>query len=316
MEDESKILDKYFNKEIERIINIEDESEMLDNYFSYKIDTINIYETYSKYSNYFKITNKEVKLYRIDDTDDWLYCYITNDMNGYIYIYDISKESFYGDFEENERSYNYYRMQLIKEYELLLRHSNVKRYGPLLEIFYNNNTIKFWNSFTSQTDTGKGRYRRLLLEYYEEYNEIIIQEYYYEGISNKIFNLKLNDFVCEIGNYRFFNESRNAVFAFSYPYGNVGVDIQIFLINNGNYIKVKEIFISEDYYNSLNGYWENNEKFKIIANSSKEDNIFEMTLRCKGSDFEFFNESEKLYPFLELERKENENFELKINWGP
>ncbi|MDR0322076.1 MAG: hypothetical protein LBI28_11280 [Treponema sp.] len=225
----------------------------------YKIDNINIYETYNKESNFQKITDSNIKLFKLPYTEDWLYCYVTNDVRGYIYIYDISKESFYGDFEENRKSFNFYRMLLIREYEIITKYSNFRRYGPLLEINYNNTVIRFWDSFT-----GEMAQRYQLLDYYEGTNEIFIREQYYEGSSNHIYNLRLNNYVCtHIGNLPIFNERRSFVFS-TYVFYADPMKLKIFSIANGIYENILDVKIFEDeYINIINQYWINNNEFII-----------------------------------------------------
>jgi len=231
-----------------------------ENYREYKIDYVRIYYSNSKESQYIEVKNEDVLLFKLPGKCDWLYCYVSDFMHGYLYVYDISKESFYGNFDINRESGNYYRTSLIVEYELLNNYSNVKRYGPLLEIKYNNNVIRFWDSFPGNK---AGRHRYLLLDYYEKYNEILLVKQLWEGTETYIYNIQSAEYVCEIDDTPYFNESRDAVCSFVYGYGDPGVSLKLFLIKDGVYEKVFYEDISLRYISSKKGFWINNDEFHI-----------------------------------------------------
>jgi hypothetical protein len=231
-----------------------------ENYHEYKIDYIRIYYSNNKASQYIEVKNEDVFLYKLPGKCDWLYCYVSDYMHGYLYVYDISKESFYGNFDKNRESGNYYLMSLIVEYELLNNYSNVKRYGPLLEIKYNNNVIRFWDSFPGEK---AGRHRYLLLDYYAQYNEILLLKQFWEGSKAYIYNIKTAEYVCEIDDTPYFNESRDAVCSFVYGYGDPGVSLKLFLIKDGIYKEILNEYISLHYISSNKGFWINNDEFQI-----------------------------------------------------
>jgi len=163
----------------------------------YKIDNIRIYYSNSKSSQYIEVKNEKALLFKLPGKCDWLYCYISDFIHGYLYVYDISKESFYGNFDKNRESGNYYRMSLIDEYELINNYSNIERHGPLLEIKFNHNTIRFWDSFAGE---GEEKHHYLLLDYYEKLNEILIVKQLWEENKTYIYNIQSAEYVCEVDN--------------------------------------------------------------------------------------------------------------------
>jgi hypothetical protein len=167
-----------------------------ENYCQYKIDFIKLYNSNNKKSQYTEIKNEDVLLYKLPENFEWLYCYVSDVIHGYLHIYDISKESFYGNFDKNRESGNIYRILLIDEYELLNKYSNVKRYGPLLEIKHNNYIIMFWDSFTGENVSQEYRYQ--LLDYYEGNNEILLRKYFGEDSEDYIYNIQSANFVYEV----------------------------------------------------------------------------------------------------------------------
>ena len=229
-------------------------------YYSMKIDKINIYENISKETNFIEITNEEVELYQIPESEDWLYI-VSRDqnINGFIFIYDISMESFYGNLEENSKSRNYYRSRLYKEYEIIKNNINMNRYGPLLEITYNDNVFKFWDSFTGYHTFAY--HKRLLLEYYEDYNEILILTVSGGGTSYIIHNSKTGDLVQRFWGFPYFNESRDTVLILDMSgHREFSAELIIYLIINNKYEKIldEEILIGW----TREAYWVNNDEFK------------------------------------------------------
>jgi hypothetical protein len=199
-------------------------------------DTIKIYEIDSKEADYF-ITHENVFLIKIEENPGWFYSISDNaEALGYVYIYDISEKSFYGDFEKNKESGNGYRMSLKREYDIIKRHQNIKRYGPLLIVNYNNNLIEFWDTFT-----GINGKKYLIFDYYPEFNEILIDEYYHEGGNTGIYNLEHREYRCSnLGYWHvYFNESRTYMVSLGWSYdGGPFAELKIFRIENGFYDKI------------------------------------------------------------------------------
>jgi hypothetical protein len=167
-----------------------------EDYRKYKINYIRIYYSNSKESQYMEVKNEDVLLFKLPGKCDWLYCYVSDYMHGYLYVYDISKESFYGNFDKNRESGDHYRMSLIVEYELINNYSNIERFGPLLEIKYDHNVIRFWDSFAGEKVTRD--YHYLLLDYYEKNNEILIVKQLWEGSKAYIYNIQSAGYTREI----------------------------------------------------------------------------------------------------------------------
>jgi len=199
-------------------------------------DTLTIYETDSKEADYF-ITHERVFLKKIEENQEWFYSLSDNaEPLGYVYIYDISEKSFYGDFEENAESGNWYRMSLKREYDVIKRHQNIKRYGPLLIVEYNNNSIEFLDTFN-----GINGRKYLILDYYPEFNEILINEQYYEGGNTRIFNLEYREYMCDFLGYWhiYFNEPRTYLASLDWSFGGGPfAELKIFKIENGYYINI------------------------------------------------------------------------------
>jgi len=173
-----------------------------EKYCKYNIDYIKIYSSNNKDSQYIDINNEDVFLFKLPENNNWLYCYVSDFIHGYLYVYDISKESFYGNFDDNRESGDTYKILLIDEYILLNKYSNIKRYGPLLEIKYNHKVINFWDSFTGEDPAGE--YHFQLLNYFEKYNEILIRKQFYESSANYIYNIQLADYVREVKDISYF----------------------------------------------------------------------------------------------------------------
>jgi len=268
------------------------------NYFSYKIDAIRIYDHANKRSNFSEIKDANVLLFKIPENEEWLYLVASKEnykYHGFISVYDLSNEAFYGDFEKNEQSGNWYASRLVKEYEVINAHQNVKRYGPLLEITYNNKVIRIWNTFHGRTDDGC---YYLLLDYYQEYDEVLIYTQYYEGGTMDICSLqKLSEHglnggsVCGIENWPYFNKSRNAVFSLYSEYGDGDILLKIFLIKNGAYIPVKINDVVEFYVGSWiqikNAQWIHDNEIQIQHTEYGGEEEFILSVRRKDAYSEF-----------------------------
>jgi len=273
LQEEELILNIFYN------MNIEDESvlstfshlnENISQYYSMTIDNIRIYENINKETNYIEIINKEVMLFKIPESENWLYI-ITEDLNyyGFIFIYDISNESFYGNLEINSRSGNYYLSRLYKEYDIVKNHQNINRYGPLLEINHNNNVIRFWDSFFGISTVLN--YKYLLMDYFEDYNEILIVVVGSGGLRHYVYNIQLGNLVFETGDFPHFNETRDVIIVIDRIFIEFGFDLIIYTLNNGKFTQVRKEGISiidfnnidGSYSSKINGYWIDNDTFQI-----------------------------------------------------
>jgi hypothetical protein len=216
-------------------------------------DILKIYNRNTIESDYYFTDCKKVYLIKIPETQNWFYSISYDAIAlGYIYIYDITEKSFYGNIEENKKSGNYYMYLLEKEYEITKQYQNIKRYGPLLMIKHNEGIIEFWDKFSGKA-VG---YKILLLDYYLEYNEILIMEQYYEGSSYFIYNLDFEEYRCKDTENPSFNISRTYLCSLSYldDLGDLlRYSINLFRINDGFY---QEIF-KEGIYIQRNWHIEN-----------------------------------------------------------
>jgi hypothetical protein len=220
----------------------------------YNNDAIKVYKKCNKESESFFVTRKTLELHKIQGIKDWLYLTPDNledDAFGFIYVYDISEKSFYGDIEENKKADDHWKnlfeseYEIIKwrnlfepEYEIIKRHKNIKRYGPLLTINHNNKTLEFWDAFCQPShETQNERY--FLLDYYPEYNEILITVRYWEGSGICIFNLESEEYRCYISATPYFNRARTHMISL-YRYRDE-ISLQIYAINNGLYNMLEEI---------------------------------------------------------------------------
>jgi hypothetical protein len=119
-------------------------------------------------------------------------------------------------------------------------------------IKHNENIIEFWDEFSGRV----AGYKILLLDYYLEYNEILILEQYYEGTNYFIYNLEFEEYRCKDIENPSFNISRTYLCSISYldDLGDIfRYTINLFRINNGFY---QEIF-KEDLYIQRNWRLEN-----------------------------------------------------------
>jgi len=210
--------------------------------------TLTVYEKSSKDSNYFIINHKNIFLFKQEETSGWYYLISDNyESEGFIYIYDISINSFYGNLEENKNSNNYYTYMLNKEYEIVMRHENIQRNGPLLTVNHNKKKIEFFDTrFGSVVPPG---INYLLLDYYVEYDEILILEQYYQGINMFIFNLNAEEYRCRDINIPYFNDSRTFMISISFFEHVLSTSIyslKIFNTNNGFYNEIYNHYIEKE----------------------------------------------------------------------
>ena len=201
----------------------------------YNNDVLIIYESNFKESNSFVIDNDTVYLINITETPGWFYAITKNaEALGYIYIYDISEKSTYGYMLDKETAD--LRYPLEREWLIVKENNNIMRYGPLLQINHNNKQIEFLNTFN-----GLGGVQYFLLNYYPEFNEILIDERGYEDGRTSIYNLEFEEYRCEyLANYHlYFNNSRTCLFSLYWSYGGpIFPDTKIYKIENGFYYNI------------------------------------------------------------------------------
>ena len=195
-------------------------------------DQLIIYTNNNKESNTFTIDDDTVYLISITETPGWFYAVTKNaEALGYIYIYDISEKSSYGDIINKEASELKYPLE--REYLIVKNNKNINRYGPLLQINHNNKQIEFINTFNGLSGS-----QYFLLDYYPVYNEILIDERGYEDGKTSIYNLDFEEYRCEyLANYHlYFNNSRTYLFSLYWSYGGpIFPDTKIYKIENGVY---------------------------------------------------------------------------------
>jgi len=224
-------------------------------------DTLTVYENYSKESDYILIKNQYVFLIKTDESPDWYYLISSNyEAEGYVYLYDITEKSFYGNLEENKRNGNYYRNLQNTEYEIIKQNENIKRYGPLLTISQNGKTTEFLDTNYGSVEGEK----YLLLDYYPKYNELLILKQYWESSNMFIFNLNIGTYSCKNIDKPFFNNSRTNMLSLAFI-ENIGLfticSIKLFKINNGIYEEIynENININNKWYLQKINWINNNE---------------------------------------------------------
>jgi len=247
-------------------------------------DTLTVYKNNQKNSESFIINNENVFLTKIDETPGWFYLKSTrNEVEGYVYIYDISEKSFYGDLEQNEKSGNYYRYQINAEYKINKQNENINRYGPLLIINHNGKITEFLDTFNTYKDIFGEKF--LIINYYPENNELLILETYWQGASMFIYNLEHNEYRCKNIDIPYYNNTRTymVTFSFNEDFGLFkSMSIKLFIIRNGFYEEIYNEFITIDKKWLYKGiFWINNnevhidygESGKIIFKIGNELNI-------------------------------------------
>jgi hypothetical protein len=232
--------------------------------YDYKIDAIKLYYTQNIDAAYKKIVNKNVRLFKNDSDDDWLYL-ITEDLKnyGFIRIKDISEESFYGDLEKNASSQNSYRERLNLEYSIIKTNQNIERYGPLLIIKAGNKTIKFLDTFRKWGDVK----RYLLIDMFED-NNLLIFEQHWEGSLYFIYNTDKEAQIAKFNESPLFNENNSAFVSYGRMYTE-SPSFVLYSINNHEYKKEKEadiytlLDIKKDTYPKYEIEWLNNTTLEI-----------------------------------------------------
>ena len=215
-------------------------SNIIWDHIGINIESINVYSQANKESE-FKTVNDYyyASMYKIPGNEDWLYFY----GHGFICIYDLP-----ADTTEQEN-------------KILSRYPIFKKHGPLLEINYNNKTIKLWSHFGGEV----GSYRISVEDYYENYDELLILNMYYESSDYSIYSLRLEDYTDYSGAMPYFNNSRNTVISVIDEEQRFGkIILAIYSINNGVYTKIMEKDLLRDgYYYIKNKRWINDDEFKI-----------------------------------------------------
>ena len=239
---------------------------------------LKLYENNSFESNFSNTNHEQVFLFKYDELG-WYYLISNNcEKEGFIYIYEIPNESFYGDLEENAKSGNYYRYMQNMEYEIVMRNGNIKRYGPLLSINHNNKTKEFLDTHNG----GTGGISYLLLDYYKRYDELLILKQYWDYALMSIYNIKQDQFTCENIRDPAFNNTRTYMLSFAFV-EQIGYTImyslKLFSVNDGIYNEIYNENIETGNNWKLNEMlWKNNnmvyidygEKGNIIAEIGRD----------------------------------------------
>ena len=232
----------------------------------YNNDTLVVYKENTKERDRFITDSKLVYLIKIEEAPDWFYAISFDyEMQGYVYLYDISEKSFYGDLKNNKNSGNYYSSHLNTEYEIIQQYMNIKRHGPLLTINHNGKNIEFWDTFCGAGIAGD---RYLLLGYYPEFNEILVGKSWWEGSDSFIYNLEYEEYRCERIDYPpYFNKTRTYMLSLVYD-EDLGVSsdyyLKLFKIDNGFYEGIFNERIKIDNEWSLKEtVWKNDREVRI-----------------------------------------------------
>lgn len=227
----------------------------------YNNDTLTVYTKNTKESDSILTDYNNVFLINKDKTSNWFYLISTDsEIQGYVFIYDISEESFYGNLEGSGKNGPLYKSDLKTEREILKQYQNIKRYGPLLVINHNNKNIELWDSYN-----GRDGKLNLLFDYYPEYNEILIREHYWEGAQSFIYNLKYEEVRCALPMLPYFNASRTYLISFDWEtYVVMDVILRIFKVNNGFYNEIYNTNMYLDTHHSINNIvWINDQEALI-----------------------------------------------------
>ena len=237
------------------------------------LNHIKIYEKTSRESNYFELNgqhNRRVYFFKLDGYEDWLYLFDDKrEISGFIFLYDILEEVSY----ENEA-----HSFLQEEYKISKKHRNIKRFGPVLIINYNNNSIRFGDSFSGGQNVS---YNDFLIGYYPEHDEAVISTGAMEHFKKSIFNLKLNEYICKDIGEPFFNPSINS-FISIYPGLDAGYGphrlLRVYSRRNNYFENIFELELKIDWseYNlyeaiNVNVLWTNDNEAKIDFD---KNNIF------------------------------------------
>jgi len=262
--------------ETEAVVMLQNDNKIIDidynHYFNN--DTIKVYKECNKESESFFTTKEILEFRKIRGIKDWLYLmsgYPEHENLGFVYLYDISEKSYYGNIEEDKKSDNYFSRSRVSEYETIQRYKNIKRYGPLLTINHNNKTVEFWNSFHTLREASELNKSYTLLDYYPNYNEILIRTRYYEGSTTAIFNLESEKSVCFV-EIPYFNNSRTYMITMFVESRDWLSTLRIYAINNGLYNTLKEMEFNwqdeSEYIDIKNVVWLNDTNAQITLDNS------------------------------------------------
>jgi hypothetical protein len=219
--------------------------------YTYKFDSIKVYEKTARNADYTQLSDEKVHLFRLKDNEDWLYLRSLNsDIDGFIFIFDISEKSFYE-----------YRGEIAsEEYKIIQGYQYFKRYGPLLIIYYENKEKRFWDGFGGETRS----WLEYVVDYYHDYNEVLLQTRFWEGSSYFIYNLQYNAIVDNIIDTPRFNPSRDRFFSIGSFYDEEP-ELQIYLKDGVGYKLLRKETMDYKYYDMYikNVEWLNNTKARI-----------------------------------------------------
>ena len=236
------------NTQIAKMIAESEKSELYETFIMriegailyYNNDALMVYEKNTRESVSFPTNYNNVFLIKIEETPGWFYL-ISYDYKtqGYIYLYDISENSYYGNLEGDGKNGPFPKSWLKTEYEIIKHNQNIKRYVPLLSINHKGKTTEFLDTCYGD---GVAGYRYLLFDYYPEFNEILINRTWWEGWENYMYNLEYEEYRCERIEFPYFNNSRTYLLSLVY-YEDIGSffiqTLKLFRIKNGFY---EEIF--------------------------------------------------------------------------
>lgn len=183
--------------------------------YYYTLDDINIYSKPNDQGASVNVKNCQALLFRVDNLQEWLYVSSLDDVyKGYIKVYDISETSFYGDYTKNEESGNYYLKKLNKEYLILKDNPTIKRYGPLLELYINDEIHKIWDDF------GEHGYRYTINTFIDD-DLIMFEEQHYEGGKFVLYDVGKRTFISSSSNIPVFNDNKDIISSCGFVYGDV-----------------------------------------------------------------------------------------------
>ncbi|MDR2536650.1 MAG: hypothetical protein LBD29_11535 [Treponema sp.] len=209
--------------------------DLAANGYAYRIDSINVYTAPNLSSSYKQITNTEVILFRLEDAADWLYV-VSSDFGliGFIKTRDLSEYSFYGDWNTNSKSGNYYQQLLNQEYTAIMKYPNIKRYGPALIIMADNKSKTWWNTFY-----GYGRnIKYAFIDFYPT-NHFLIYQQQYEGGLYYIYSIHKDEALAQCNSPPVFNNSYTACASFGSVYTEAP-SLVLYSVKGSVYTKEKE----------------------------------------------------------------------------
>jgi hypothetical protein len=198
---------------------------------------------------------------------------------GFINIYDIPEP-------ENPESF------ASTEYPILRKFPGSRRYGPLLEIHYKGAVHKFWS-----TGSEAGNVNIFVLNYYEETEELLLENIYYESSGSRIYSLKQGKQTDYYGNVPRFNPSRNA--AVSVDFWDGDLYLLVFTITDGVYTLAykpsKDVGYLYGYSYENEMKWLNDDEFRITHEKRWSDDEARpnILLKRNGAKFDVVYEEKK-----------------------